>query len=76
MGLESSDWPICPKCQSKDTRRILYGYVVPTAQLDLSKYVLGGCELSFDADTTLCKACGFRWRELRSEDSLSVESCE
>ena len=47
---------ICPSCYEIDSiRTILYGMI--TSPVDKSKYVLGGCVISFDDPQFHCINC-------------------
>jgi DNA-directed RNA polymerase subunit M/transcription elongation factor TFIIS len=51
----------CPECGSSKVVEILYGFRSPDAPpIDRTKYVLGGCSLSFE--NTMCDSCGHTWQ--------------
>jgi hypothetical protein len=54
---------VCPKCQSKEVVKIIYGY--PTHKLfeeaRAEKVKLGGCVISSDSPNYACKSCRHEW---------------
>ena len=55
--------PICPDCSSTDIVPIAYGFPTPETQkaLQRGEVALGGCCISDDDPTWICRACGRRW---------------
>ncbi|MCY4490797.1 MAG: hypothetical protein OXC46_04955 [Thaumarchaeota archaeon] len=69
----------CPKCNSVNVTKILYGYVTGDALEKLEKQknvVLGGCCVSsFDADR-ICNSCDHGWRTDRGHALCMCKYCE
>lgn len=65
---EPERWPKarCPKCKAKEGAMILYGMVDgPTAYDAMSHGVeIGGCVISEDSPTHVCRACGHYFRKV------------
>jgi hypothetical protein len=55
--------PKCPKCQSEDVARILFGYPSPEMfeGADRGDIVLGGCCVEVDDPDWHCKDCEHEW---------------
>lgn len=67
---DSKEKLVCPKCQSKNVARVLFG--LPNYNEDLDRklknkeVVLGGCVLDVGAPDYHCNECGEEWERLRS----------
>jgi len=79
----------CPRCESKDTLKILYG--MPSREIfESGKYWIGGCCILIDEDGEIldpeyhCKSCGYEWSKKQAIDDwyrsievlkVSIGSC-
>lgn len=54
----------CPKCGSRETVRIVYGFPAPelVEEAQRGKVELGGCCMTPDQPERRCKSCGYSWR--------------
>lgn len=67
---------ICPKCASKSTVPIIYGYPSPELHIkaEQGKAILGGCTVNPDDPERQCKDCGYKWRS--GVDEYAMVFCE
>jgi len=57
----AADPDTCPRCESKDSRPIYYGMIIPDEAYWRGEYVMGGCEIAPSNPTRECKTCGTRF---------------
>lgn len=67
---------ICPKCASKNTVKIVYGYPGPELMMKYKegKVKLGGCVISFDNPDTYCKDCEHSFMSVSLDDLIFPKS--
>ena len=63
--------PTCPRCNSKNQVKILYGLPRFDRQMEVDKekgkIVLGGCSIELDSPIWSCKDCHHRWGDQTEE---------
>jgi hypothetical protein len=52
---------ICPKCNSRDIDRIIYGF--PIGRCEETKVRFGGCFVGPTDPEFACNSCGFAWSD-------------
>ena len=63
----------CPNCgDSSSLRQILYG--MPEAQIDLSKFKLGGCCISGSDPTITCVNCDWEGEFVNNIELMQMEN--
>jgi hypothetical protein len=62
-GGERRSRRVCPRCGSRDSVRIVFGYPSPELfeEARQGKVALGGCLIDVDNPTRECRACEHRW---------------
>lgn len=66
----------CPKCKSKNVRKIMYGYPSYEAfeKAEAGKIVLGGCCISPDNPDYGCLDCKHQWLSIDNFGDLKIKS--
>ncbi len=71
----------CPKCGSNSVARILYGYPIPSEELEKEleegRIIMGGCCIPEFPTKWFCNQCSFGWnsRLYASLEELEKKSC-
>ena len=68
----------CPGCGSADVTEIVYGYVVPSPELEKAmeegRARLGGCCVDPISPSHECNACFHSWQDSESELAQSLDA--
>ena len=69
MEKQSSDSPVCPKCNSTNVAKYLWGLRLLSDQLERDieegRVILGGCVVCVDDPKFHCNDCKYDWRQLQ-----------